>query len=142
MAEVAGLVLGAVPLILYAIGQYRDVREAISNVRNWRDNLKAFGIAINLQQMTLEATLRELDIEVTERIKMEHVEAALRISHPIYCDMIMSHIQTMNNTMDQLAMNLCPGVPGPVRLVSSCPTFRSPLPSHSFSRFQNNHECT
>jgi hypothetical protein len=118
MAEVAGVVLGAIPLILYALDHYQNTRETVRSFRNWREELETFGNQIEFQRMALYTTLRNLDIEAKEQITMNQVEVVLQVSHPAQCDLFMRHIRAMNEILDELARDLYPDAQGPVRRTS------------------------
>jgi hypothetical protein len=123
MAEVAGVVLGAIPLILYALDHYQSTRETVHSFRNWREDLETFGNAIEFQRTALYTTLRNLDIEATEQITMDQVEVVLQVSHSTQCDLFMRHIRAMNKTLDDLARDLYPDAQGPVRPTSFYTSF-------------------
>lgn len=115
------MVLGAIPLILYALDHYRTTRQTIRSFRNWKEDLETFRDAIELQETALYTTLRTLDIEATERITMDQVEIVLQVSHPAQCDLFMRHLHAMNRTLDELARDLYPDAQGPVRTPLTCP---------------------
>ena len=115
--EVAGVVLGAIPVIIYALERYQDTRETVQSFRLWKETLGTLRSNIFLQKRQLFATLSTLDINLTDHTTMADVEAALRISHPAQCDDVMRILKQMDNLMNEVAENLYPDFQGPVRLL-------------------------
>jgi len=115
MAEVAGVVLGAIPLVLYALDNYRRTREKARSFQNWQEIIETFATDIRIQKFAFEDTLARLGIESTEKTTMADVEAVLRISQPHRYLHLMRHIRAMDDTINELASDLYPDAQGPVR---------------------------
>lgn len=59
MAEVAGLVLGAIPIAIWALEKYQEPYEAYTSYHNTINTLKA---NLHIQKMHLDATLQGLGL--------------------------------------------------------------------------------
>ncbi|KAF4827165.1 hypothetical protein CGCTS75_v008447 [Colletotrichum tropicale] len=58
MAEIAGLVLGAVPLLISALEHYRDIIDPVVRFKNWRGDLKNNVRRLAVERATYHDNLR------------------------------------------------------------------------------------
>jgi hypothetical protein len=107
--EVAGLVLGAVPLIIYALEKYE---QKFTDERVIRD-LKS---GIELQKKILHRTLGKMGakVEGDNGIPMIEIETTLRKQHPSDWKLLLNVVELMNEHMIQVATQLYPDTRGPV----------------------------
>lgn len=112
--EVAGVVLGGVPLILYALDKYKRVWEGVKDTRNAKNTITTIRNTIFLQHKMLITTLQTLNPRFTKDITMAEIEAALRRYHPNESEQFMSTICEMNLMMSDIARDLCPDAQDPV----------------------------
>jgi hypothetical protein len=124
--EVAGVVLGAIPVTIYALDRYQDICEKTRAIRHWKETIGTLKCDIFLQKEQLSVTLRNAGIELRDQTTTADIEDVLRSTHPTQCDDIIHILQNMNNMMDGIAKNLIPDIQGPV---SS--SFCSPSGLHS-----------
>jgi hypothetical protein len=123
--EVAGVVIGAIPIIIYALERYQDTRDTVRDFHKWNDTLGTLRSNIFLQKRQLFATLETLDIGFTDQTTMPQVEAALRISRPAQCEDIVRILYRMDASLNEIARNLYPDAQGPVRSVFNTPATAS-----------------
>jgi hypothetical protein len=114
--EVAGVVLGAIPVIAYALKEYQDVRETTRAFRHWKATLGTLKGDIFLQERQLYVTLHTFGIELTDHTTMADVENTLRHTHPTQCNDIIHILQEMDSMINQIAQHLIPDMQGPVSL--------------------------
>ncbi|TAQ89816.1 hypothetical protein B7494_g1857 [Chlorociboria aeruginascens] len=101
--EVTGVVLGAVPLILYALDNYQRAWGPISDFKNWKDNIGTIRNNVFLQKRQLDVTLAHLGLEDPTMIE---VEAALLVRCPDECERFIEIIKEMDALINQLRKNL------------------------------------
>lgn len=73
MAEIAGLVLGAVPLLISALEHYRDIIDPVIRFRNWRGDLKNSIRRLAVERATYHDNLRVLLSKAVRFTKMEEM---------------------------------------------------------------------
>jgi len=112
--EAAGVVLGAVPVILYALDRYQRARDPIKDIWNWSETIETIRNQIFLQKRQLQTTLSVLDLEITDSTTMAEIKAALQTSHPHACERLMAIIGQMNILLNEVAHDLIPDTYGPV----------------------------
>lgn len=117
--EVTGVVLGAVPLILYVLDNYKRVWGPVNRFLRWEETIETIKNEITLQTRLLDATLQKLDFnfdpdDPNHRPTLNQVEYALQIRCPDKSEDLMVIIQQMDNLVNQVAANLCPDAHGPV----------------------------
>jgi hypothetical protein len=112
LMEVAGVVLNAVPLILYALDNYEKAWDPAKDFWKWGETIGTIRNQIFLQKQQLDTTLKILGLQDPT---IDEVEAALQISHPDRSEHFMQIIRHMNNLMDEIARDLYPDAQGPVR---------------------------
>ncbi|PVI03054.1 hypothetical protein DM02DRAFT_588552 [Periconia macrospinosa] len=100
--EVVGVVLGAVPLILYALDNYKQVGELVNDTRNPKNTITTIRNNIFLQRKMLVTTLQTLDRHFTKDTTMIEIEAALKSYHPSEVEQFMSIISEMNDMMKEI----------------------------------------
>ncbi|KAF1952833.1 hypothetical protein CC80DRAFT_596261 [Byssothecium circinans] len=111
--EIAGVVLGAVPIILYTLENYQRAWGPVKGIRDWGETIETMKLQIFLQKQQLHATLGVLDLEATDNITMAEIEAALQISHPNKHTEFMEIIRQMDTLMNEMAKDLVPDAQGP-----------------------------
>jgi hypothetical protein len=110
--EVAGVVLGAFPLVLYALDRYEEACDSVTQAWAWKSTIQTIRNQILMQKLQLDRTLGVLGSVTT----MQDVEIALKIAHPNHWQHLMSIITRMNDTIIAISECLYPDAKGPVRL--------------------------
>jgi len=105
--EVIGVVLGAVPLILYALDNYRASRRRKETIETIRSK-------IFVNRRILITTLQRLDPTFSEKTKMVDIKVALEVDHPAQAEEFMKIIVSMDEKMNEIARMLYPDAQGPV----------------------------
>jgi len=116
--EVAGLVLGAVPLILYALDNYRRAWKPAEDFFHWEDVIPEIRRDIFLQKEQLSATLANLDLEDPT---MDDVEKALQKQCPDKCEQFMDVLKRMDNLVNEVKRDLGLDEKGQVRYPQCSP---------------------
>ena len=82
MAELAGLAVGIVPVVLCAIKGHRKLSRGLSHMRNFSKEVNEFTIKLDHQQVCFDAICEELLAEVVEH----HIAAAMiaNDAHPFW----------------------------------------------------------
>jgi hypothetical protein len=114
MMEVAGVVLGAIPLIFYALDNYHRAWEPLRDAKRWKETIQTIRAQVEIQRQQLNRTLSELELELTDTTTMDEIEFALQIKHPNSWEPFMMSIRRMDGLMNSLAKDLYPDVQGPV----------------------------
>jgi hypothetical protein len=112
MEVAAGLVLGAVPLILYALDNYGRAWKPAKDFYNWKDVIPEINRDIFLQKVQLSATLANLDLKDPT---MDEVEMALREQCPDKCEQFMDVLKQMDNLVNEVMRDLGLDEKGQVR---------------------------
>jgi hypothetical protein len=112
--ELAGIVLGAVPLIIYALDNYQSAWDPVKGFCHWGETIETIKIQIFLQKQQLHTTLGALDLELTDSTTLEEIEAALQISHPSHWKQFVAIIEQMDEILKEVAQKLFPDAQGPV----------------------------
>ena len=114
--EIAGVVLGAVPVIIYVLESYGKAAEILNDTHKWLDTIQEIQDIIEVQVEMLRVTLQSLDIEWTHQsgIPIMEIETALKECKPLKWDMFLRIIQRMDALLTEMAKDLCPDVKGPV----------------------------
>jgi hypothetical protein len=112
--EVAGIVLGAVPIILSALDSYKSAYSSAKKFSKWYDTIQGIRNNIFIQKRQLDATLKELGLQDPT---MKDVRAALESNWPDHCERFMQIIQDMDDLMNKVMENLDVDAKGQVRLV-------------------------
>lgn len=110
--EVAGVVLGAVPLILHALDNYGKVWDPVKQAWRWEETFQTIRNQIFLQKEQLDTTLETLGLADAT---MAEVEYALQIHHPLQCKQFMRIICEMDGPISDISSCLYPDADGPVR---------------------------
>jgi hypothetical protein len=109
--EVAGVVLGAVPLILYALDNYERAWDPVKQTWRWKETVRTIRNQIFLQKEQLDTTLKTLGLADAT---MTDVEYALQIHHPLQCKHFMQIIHQMDSLINDISKSLFPDAEGPV----------------------------
>lgn len=108
------MVLGAVPLIFYALDNYHRAWEPLRDTKNWKETILTIKTQVQLQREQLKATLFAINFELTETTTLDEVHYAFSISHPNNVETFMASIRRMDHLMNDLAKDLYPDSQGPV----------------------------
>lgn len=103
MAEVAGLVLGAIPLIFLALDKYEQCLKFGKNYRNYADTLMSIRDEVFVQQKLFLGTMETLGLH---NPTYSELEDCLRNSFPESHTTVMRYIRRMATTIDQLMAKL------------------------------------
>lgn len=114
--EVAGVVLGAIPVIIYALESYEKAAEILKDTHKWLDTIQEIQDDIEVQVCVLRTTLQCLGIEWTHQsgIPLTEIETALKERMPLNWDMFLRIIKRMDTLMTEMAKDLCPDAKDPV----------------------------
>lgn len=115
--EVAGVVFGALPLIVIALENYHKVQDKVADVRQWSQTIRTISDEIWAQERQLRVTLESVGLPFEGQITMADVENALQIHQPEHHKNLIQIIRDMDNIIDNIAQYLYPDSQGPV----SCP---------------------
>ncbi|KAK2766115.1 hypothetical protein FQN54_007630 [Arachnomyces sp. PD_36] len=107
--EVAGVVFGAVPLILYALDSYKRAWEPVMDFWRWDDTIMTIRNNMFLQKQQLDTTLAILNLKDPT---LDEVERALLHRFPEKCEDFMAIIREMDSLINQVAGNLYPDAQG------------------------------
>ncbi|KAF2015913.1 hypothetical protein BU24DRAFT_422224 [Aaosphaeria arxii CBS 175.79] len=108
--ETAGVVLGAVPLILFALENYGKVWDPLKQAWRWEETVLTMKNDIFLQKQQLDTTLEALGLV---HPTMSEVELALQMFHPLQCEQFMHTISEMDDLINTISNNLYPDADGP-----------------------------
>jgi hypothetical protein len=103
MAEAAGLVLGAIPLIFLALDEYQKCLEFGRNYAKYTDTLTSIRDGVSLQQKQFFDTLEMMDLYKPTYMELD---ACLRDRFPEHHETFMRCIKNMETTMNQLMAKL------------------------------------
>ena len=115
--EIAGVVLGAVPIIIYALESYEKAAEILKDAHKWLDTIQEIQDDIEVQVYVLRTTLQSLGIEWTHQsgIPITEIETALKERKPLKRDMFLRIIKRVDTLMTEMAKDLCPDAKRPSR---------------------------
>jgi hypothetical protein len=111
--EVAGVVLGAVPIVLYALDNYKRALGPATRFWRWKDTIQDIVDNVTLHQEHLNTTLRNMGLQ---NPTMAQVEAVLQVRRPEKCHYFMSILRSMDSLMNELLDSLEVDLGGQVRL--------------------------
>ncbi|PVH93566.1 hypothetical protein DM02DRAFT_676759 [Periconia macrospinosa] len=111
--EVAGVVLGAVPIILYALDNYSKAWDPLLGIVRWKETIETIRLQFVLERQKLYITLGSLGLQVTETITFAEVEAALQINQPDTWKDFITIIHEMDGLLYEVAKDLYPDAKGP-----------------------------
>lgn len=103
MAEAAGLVLGVIPLVFYALDEYQDCLEAGRSYARYKDTLTSIRDEVSVQQMLFHNTMESMGLY---RPTYAELEECLRTRFPKNHMQFMRCIRKMADTIDQLMAKL------------------------------------
>ncbi|KAK7397939.1 hypothetical protein QQX98_012693 [Neonectria punicea] len=101
MAEVAGLVLGGIPLAIWALEKYAEPYEEFTNYRNSIDTFRA---NLTLQNWQLQATLSNIGLDNEPSIK--ELRECFETKFPSISRELMHVVQHMDEVTARLMENL------------------------------------
>ena len=108
--------LGAIPVIIYALESYEKAAEILKDTHKWLDTIQEIQDDIEVQVCVLRTTLQCLGIEWTHQsgIPLTEIETALKERMPLNWDMFLRIIKRMDTLMTEMAKDLCPDAKDPV----------------------------
>jgi hypothetical protein len=103
MAEVAGLVLGAIPLIVLALDKYQACLDFGKNYARYTDTLTSIRDEVSIQQMLFQDTMRAIGLHEPTYVELEDcLQTRFREHHKT----LMRCIQGMDSTITELMERL------------------------------------
>lgn len=114
--EVAGVVLGAVPIIMLALENYKKATGIFDDTKRWLNTIQEIQDILVVQINTLRVTLWSLGIEweCQSGIPVAEIEMALKSRKPLQWENFLRFICRMDTTMKEMAKDLCLDADGPV----------------------------
>ena len=103
MAEAAGLVLGAIPLIFLALDKYQEFLEFGRSYAKYKDTLMSIRDEVSLQQMLFHGTMETMGLYKPTYLQLEN---CLRDRFPEDHTTFMRYIRKMAAIIDQLMAKL------------------------------------
>ncbi|KAH0030900.1 hypothetical protein KCU78_g2939, partial [Aureobasidium melanogenum] len=103
MAEVAGLVLGVIPLVCYALDKYQDCLEFGRSYAKYKDTLTSIRDGVSVQQMLFHSTMETMGLSKPTYAELEE---CLQSRFPENHEQFMRCIRKMADTIDQLMVKL------------------------------------
>ena len=101
--EVAGLVLGGIPIVLYAIDNYHRCLQATADYWRYEGTLKLLRSHIFVQQQQLQITLRSIGlVEPTPFELEEYLRHRYPDKHDVFLDIIAHMEKLLAKLMDKL----------------------------------------
>lgn len=100
MAEVAGLVLGAIPIVIWALEKYAEPVEVYTSYHN---NIKTFRSDLMLQERRLQRTLSSIGLYNPTK---DELRECLKSKFPTIADEVLHIIQDMERVMAELMRKL------------------------------------
>ncbi|KAF1924971.1 uncharacterized protein M421DRAFT_424197 [Didymella exigua CBS 183.55] len=97
--EVAGVVLGAMPIVLYALDNYKRALGPAKRFWSWEDTIQEIIDNVMLHQEHLNTTLRNMGLQ---NPNMAQIEAVLQVHRPDKCHYFMSILRNMDGQMNEL----------------------------------------
>lgn len=97
--EVAGVVLGGIPLVLYALDNYHRAWNPAKDYWQWGSTISTIRMNIFLQKQQLDTTLSNLGLHDPTRIELEE---RLRQQYPDKFEMFMQIIDAMEENVANL----------------------------------------
>jgi hypothetical protein len=111
--EVAGVVLGAVPIVLYALDNYKRALGPATRFWRWEDTIQDIIDNVTLHQEHLNTTLRNMGLH---NPNMAQIEAVLQVRRPDKCHYFISILRNMEGQMNELLDRLEVDLDGQVRV--------------------------
>jgi hypothetical protein len=108
MAEITGLVLGGIPIAIWALEKYS---EALDTYRNYSVVIRTLRTNLILEERKLQLTFASLGLDKPTRMELE---ACLVSNFPEIAGHLSSVVQLMEKTMSELLKDLDVDVYGQV----------------------------
>jgi hypothetical protein len=103
MAEVAGLVLGAIPLIFLALDKYQACLEFGKHYARYTDTLMSIRDEVSIQQMLFQDTMKAIGLHEPTYVELED---CLQIRFPEHHKTLVRCIKGMDSTIAELMERL------------------------------------
>lgn len=103
MAEAAGLVLGVIPLVFYALDKYQDCLEFGRSYKKYKDTLTSIRDEVFVQQMLFHNTMETMGLSKPNYAELEE---CLQNRFPENHEQFMRYIRRMAATIDLLMAKL------------------------------------
>ncbi|KAI0098655.1 hypothetical protein GGR51DRAFT_537941 [Nemania sp. FL0031] len=101
MAELAGLVLGALPIAIWALEKYS---EPLDILHRYRTTIQTFRAQLVIERYQLEETLSSLGLE--KNASKQELQDCFQDKFPQICDELVLAIQQMNDVAMELTRSL------------------------------------
>ncbi|KAG9868793.1 hypothetical protein KCU77_g103, partial [Aureobasidium melanogenum] len=99
MAERAGLVLGAIPLILFALDKYQECLEFGRSYAKYKDTLMSIRDEVSIQQFLFHDTIKKMGLDKPTYAELKE---CLQTNFPENHMQFMGYIRKMADTTDEL----------------------------------------
>ena len=109
--EVVGIVLGGIPLVLWALDNYRRALNPAKDYWRYESTLNSISMNIFIQKEQLGVTFHNMGLQGDS---LAEVEINLRRRYPDKCDAFMNILAHMNGIVHRLMDKLCIDVEGKV----------------------------
>lgn len=110
MAEIAGLVLGGIPIAIWALDKYA---EPLETYHHYRTTISTIRTDLDLQRIQFEATLRSVGLQNPSPVEIQEcLEGKFPGTHQVLIDII----KAMDERMSKLLGDLEIDINGKVRL--------------------------
>lgn len=103
MAEAAGLVLGVIPLVFYALDKYQDCLKFGRSYAKYKDTLMSIRDEVSVQQMLFHGTMETMGLYKSTYAELEE---CLQARFPDNHMQFMRCIKKMADTIDELMVKL------------------------------------
>jgi len=98
--EVAGVVLGVIPIIFYALENYHRAYAPLKDTKNWKETIETICCQVELQRQQLRITLSSLQIDLTDTTTLSEIKHLLQLNHPTNWGSFVTSICRMNDLMN------------------------------------------
>ena len=119
--EVAGVVLGGIPLVLYALDNYHRAWNPAKDYWQWGSTITTIRMNVFVQKQQLDTTLSNLNLHDPTRTELEDM---LKQQYPDKFHMFMQIIDEMERQVANLMEMLDIDAKGKVGLITSGYRFR------------------
>ena len=115
--EVAAFVLGALPVVLYALDNYQRCLKPVKSHWKYEMTLKQIRQHVYLQQEQLKATMAGLGLENPTKVQLQDHLRQVYPHEPEKVENFMGILDTMNELLEGMVRNLDTDIHGKVRIV-------------------------
>jgi hypothetical protein len=115
--EVAAFVLGALPVVLYALDNYQRCLKPVRNHWKYEMTLKQIRQHVYLQQEQLKATMAGLGLDNPTKAQLRDHLRRVYPHEPEKCENFMGILETMDKLLEGMMRDLDTDMHGKVRTV-------------------------